>query len=58
VGGFALTVIGFLADGWSTRSLKIVAIWIVSIFVGAALSHAAGRALLHRDRFPAQGEKP
>ena len=58
VGGFLLTVIGFLEDGWSTRSIKIATIWIVSILAGAALSHATGRALLHRERFPAQGEEP
>ena len=45
VAGTALTVAAFVADGPSTRAIKILLITVVSLTYGAALSHAAGRAL-------------
>ncbi len=45
VAGTALTAAAFIADGPSTRALKILLITVVSLAYGAALSHAAGRAL-------------
>ena len=52
VAGLALTVLGFVADGASTRALKILLITAVSLVGGAALSHATGRALLLRGARP------
>ena len=46
-GGF-LTLAGFAADGVSPRSVKILALWLVLLAVGAGLSHATGRAVLVR----------
>ena len=43
--GTALCIAAFLADGASTRALKILLTVIVSVCYGAALSHASGRAL-------------
>lgn len=46
--GLPLAVLGFVADGVSTRSLKIAALAIFLLVCGAALSHATGRALMLR----------
>ncbi len=53
--GTALTVTAFVADGASTRALKILLITVVSLLGGAALSHATGRALLLRGSTPPDG---
>lgn len=53
--GIALTVVAFVADGASTRALKILLITVVSLLGGAALSHASGRALLLRGSIPPDG---
>lgn len=47
--GGALTLAALLADGLSSRTLKIVLIWIVALVAGSLLSHAAGRAIHVRD---------
>ncbi len=44
----ALTVAAFVADGASSRALKIAAITVVNLVAGAAVSHATGRAVLLR----------
>jgi len=53
--GAVLVALAFVADGSSTRAWKVMAAVLVSVAGGAALSHAAGRALLYRDRFRASG---
>ena len=47
--GVALAAAGFLEDGVSTRSIKLACLVAVVLVVGAAASHAAGRAILLRD---------
>jgi multisubunit Na+/H+ antiporter MnhG subunit len=49
--GSVLVVATFLADGPSDRSWKVLLTVLASVAGGAVLSHAAGRALLYRDRF-------
>ena len=46
--GFFLTLAAFAADGVSPRSLKMLALALVLLAVGAGLSHATGRAVLIR----------
>ena len=53
--GSVLVLLAFLADGSSTRAWKVVVIVVASVAGGAALSHAAGRAVLYRDRFRQSG---
>lgn len=48
VAGILMAAIGLLADGLSTRSGKMLVIAAVGILVGAAVSHAAARALVQR----------
>jgi len=50
--GMALTVVAFISDGPSDRALKILLLTVVSLLVGASLSHATGRALLLRGSAP------
>ncbi len=45
----ALTAAAFVSDGCSGRALKILAITVVNLLAGAAMSHATGRAVLLRD---------
>ena len=49
--GMVLVALAFAADGPSTRAWKVLAAVLAGVAGGAALSHAAGRALLHRERF-------
>ena len=51
-GGAVLVVLAFAADGPSDRAWKVLVAVLASIGGGAVLSHAAGRALLYRGRFP------
>ncbi len=44
----ALTLAGFVADGLSSRSIKILAIAMLMLLGGAAGTHVAGRALVQR----------
>lgn len=46
--GFAVTLAVFVQDGPTGRSLKMLAILLVLLLGGAAMSHVAGRALLMR----------
>ncbi len=48
-GGLLVAVAGFLADGVSTRSVKLACLVVLVLVSGAAISHAAGRALALRD---------
>ena len=54
----ALTVAAFVSDGFSSRALKILAITIVNLVAGGAMSHATGRAVLLRDGAPANAPEP
>ena len=47
--GIALAAAAFLEDGVSTRSIKLACLVAVVLVMGAAASHAAGRAILLRD---------
>lgn len=47
--GSFLALAGFLADGVSSRSVKLACLVFVMLVMGAAVSHATGRALLLRD---------
>ncbi len=49
--GGLLVAVAFVADGPSTRACKVLLAVLASVAGGAVLSHAAGRALLYRDRF-------
>jgi multicomponent Na+:H+ antiporter subunit G len=51
--GSAITAAAFVADGFSARAGTVLLIAALSLLIGAALSHASGRALLLRE--PAQG---
>lgn len=53
--GAVLVAVVFAADGPSIRAWKVVATVVASVLGGAALSHAAGRALLYRERFRVPG---
>ena len=44
-----VTVAGFLADGISGRSLKILVMMVVFLAWAAVLSHVSGRAVLMRE---------
>jgi multicomponent Na+:H+ antiporter subunit G len=46
--GFPITAAAFLADGISSRSLKILFLQLGMLLVGGALSHATGRAIALR----------
>lgn len=50
--GMALTLAAFISDGASDRALKILLFTVVSLLIGASLSHATGRALLLRGSAP------
>ncbi len=47
--GIFVVAAGFLADGLSTRSVKLACLVAFVLVTGAAISHATGRALLLRD---------
>ena len=47
--GLFVVAAGFLADGVSTRSVKLACLVVFVLVTGAAVSHAAGRALVLRD---------
>ena len=53
--GLVLVAVAFLADGASTRAWKVLLTVLAGVLGGAALSHAAGRALLYRERFRGAG---
>jgi len=46
--GASLCLAALAADGWSSRSVKIIAIAILSVVTGAGISHAIGRAITYR----------
>jgi multicomponent Na+:H+ antiporter subunit G len=48
VAGAGLTLAAFCADGFSDRALKILAILMVNLLAGAAISHVTGRAITQR----------
>jgi multicomponent Na+:H+ antiporter subunit G len=47
-GGLPVTVASFLADGISSRALKVLFLLLGMLLVSAALSHASGRAIALR----------
>jgi multicomponent Na+:H+ antiporter subunit G len=47
--GVLVAVAAFLADGISTRSVKLACLVAFVLVTGSAVSHAAGRALALRD---------
>ena len=47
--GVLIAVAAVLADGVSTRSVKLVCLVAFLLVTGSAISHAAGRALALRD---------
>ena len=53
--GFAVVMAAFVADGPSTRALKILLAVVASLLTGSAMSHALGRALLRRPGTPPAG---
>ncbi len=55
--GAVLAAAAFAADGPSVRSWKVLATVLAGVVGGAALSHAAGRALLYRERFRSLGPR-
>ncbi len=46
--GVSLCLTALAADGWSSRSMKIIALEILSVAAGAGISHAIGRAMTYR----------
>ncbi len=46
--GAALTLAAFAADGLSSRSVKVLLIFALTLLAGAAGAHVTGRALLRR----------
>jgi multicomponent Na+:H+ antiporter subunit G len=46
--GLTVTLAAFAADGVSTRSLKILLIFALTLLAGAAGTHVTGRAVLRR----------
>ncbi len=48
-GGIAFAAAAFVDEGITTRSVKLAALVAVVLVMGAAVNHAAGRALLLRD---------
>lgn len=46
--GSAVTVAVIIQDGLTDRAFKTLILWAVMVLGGAALSHAAGRALVQR----------
>lgn len=57
VGGGALVLVAFIADGASDRALKILLAVAVSVGAGAASSHAVARALVQRGAGPGAGAR-
>jgi multicomponent Na+:H+ antiporter subunit G len=49
VGGALIVTAAFLSDGVSSRSLKCLLIWLLSLAFGALLAQVSGRALYLRD---------
>ena len=49
--GGVMVVLAFVADGSSIRAWKVLVLVAASVVGGAVLSHAAGRAILYRERF-------
>jgi multisubunit Na+/H+ antiporter MnhG subunit len=47
--GACLVLAGFADEGVTTRTLKILALWLFLILSGAATSHAITHALAERD---------
>lgn len=52
LGGGALAVTAFVADGLSDRAGKITLMVVLSLLGGAAIAHGVGRALIHRGSIP------
>jgi len=50
--GAAITLAAFLADGPTDRAFKILAIFVINLVAGAAISHMTGRALTARAPAP------
>ncbi len=55
--GAVLVAAAFAADGPSVRAWKVLVTVAAGVAGGAALSHAAGRALLYRERFRPLGPR-
>lgn len=47
--GLPIIIAAWLADGVSSRSLKCLFLWIVTLAVGALLAHVTARALRLRE---------
>jgi monovalent cation/proton antiporter MnhG/PhaG subunit len=47
-GGMTMIVSIFLADGASSRAWKSLGLLLILLFIGAATSHALGRAIVTR----------
>jgi multicomponent Na+:H+ antiporter subunit G len=41
----ALTIAGFTSEGVTSRTMKLIFLWVVNLLIGALLSHATARAL-------------
>lgn len=54
--GSAVAVAAFVTDGISARAATVLLIAALALLLGAALSHAAGRALLLRGSVGEDGE--
>jgi multisubunit Na+/H+ antiporter MnhG subunit len=50
--GIPVALASLLADGFSSRALKIVLLELVLLVCGAALAHATGRAIAMREMSP------
>ncbi len=51
----AIAVAALVADGLSSRAVKLLLVALLALLVGAAGSHASGRAIALRDSTPEGG---
>ena len=47
--GLPIVLAAFVADGFSTRALKLLLLFVVALVAGAAVNQAVGRAIFTRD---------
>ena len=47
--GLPIVIAAFVADGPSTRAFKLLLLFVVALVAGAAMTHAAARAIFTRD---------
>lgn len=52
VAGSELTAAAFVSDGVSNRSLTVLLLVALNLLIGAAMSHATGRAFVRRSDAP------